>query len=421
MLRIYRSKRKGNIQMRKKSILVLACFFALGLHLSLKSGEVNTLNGSDQVGVLKQWAKGENIDLYDNYGKKLKSLSKENFISWSNRPLRDPKKGQVFVGLTNGVGLTVVVDEWLDEGLKVKIPFVVKGKKTMSISYDDVHKVIFLDQVSGSDREILNKEIKQFKIEDDDILFLESDSLKGLLSTVSDTVLKFERGSKTKNFKLNKVRAFVLANEMEEVKEELLLKTTNGYEFPVSDFKEVEKRLIFQTALGEISLRRSQVSSINYRPKNRLYLADLKPIKVEENYPWAKEKKESYPFKYQVNRRTKYPLSTATKIWRHGIAAHSDSKLTWKVPEGAKTLSGAVALDYQSSGYKGSVHFRIYVDGEKKFDSGLVKGTTVTYFKVPLEGKKKLKLEVVTDPGNEKKYNEHDKANWLGLVVTLKK
>ncbi|HHL2060052.1 TPA: NPCBM/NEW2 domain-containing protein, partial [Clostridium perfringens] len=64
-----------------------------------------------------------------------------------------------------------------------------------------------------------------------------------------------------------------------------------------------------------------------------------------------------------------------------------------------------------------SVIFKIYVDGEEKFNSGIVNGTTdQQYVKVDVKDAKELKL-IVTDADNG---NKQDHANWADAkLVTL--
>ena len=168
---------------------------------------------------------------------------------------------------------------------------------------------------------------------------------------------------------------------MLERKKELLLKTVDGFEFPLSSFERVGENFSIDSDLGSFLIHKNKLSSISYYPKNRVFLGDLTPSKVLEYLPDEK-KMEHYPFSYKINRsvRVQEPLKTKKRLWKNGIGVHSDSKLTWDVPSDAKQLTGAVAMDIDAEG-KGSVHFRIYTDDSKVFDSGLMTGQDeVKYF-----------------------------------------
>ena len=72
-------------------------------------------------------------------------------------------------------------------------------------------------------------------------------------------------------------------------------------------------------------------------------------------------------------------------------------------------FSSYVGVDRQMYNTVGSVSFEVYVDGEKKFDSELMKSKDpMKYLEVDINGAKELKL-VVTDGGNG---NGSDHATW---------
>jgi len=390
--------------------------------LSLPADSITTLTGS-QEGSLKEWPEKNTLTVVDKEGNAISSLSKEVFISWKARSVMASQAGRVFVRLTNGVGMQARATVWTEESVTLSHSQFGEGDKKMrTFSFEDVRQLIFLDNVLGAKREALIQKIKNIGVKDDDLLFLENDYLKGLLTYVDDTVLQFERNDKSTTFKTEKVLAVVLANPLLEDKRELLLKTIDGFEFPISSFKSVGDKISINSDLGPFVIHKNKVSSVTYLPKNRQFLGDIAPYKVEERLPGEDMDMEHYPFSYKVNRSVhkQQSLTTKKRRWKNGIGVHSDSKLTWKVPRNAKQLTGAVAIDNEAFG-AGSVHFRIHTDGDKVFDSGLVTGEDeAKYFSVDLQGKKNVTLEVLTDPDKEEKDFTKDRADWLDLIVTLK-
>ena len=87
--------------------------------------------------------------------------------------------------------------------------------------------------------------------------------------------------------------------------------------------------------------------------------------------------------------------------YERGIGAHSTSTIIYDLSDKDYAyFSSYVGVDRQVYGSVGSVTFEVWVDGEKKFDSGLMTSRDAQkYVEVDINGAKELKL-VVTDGGN---------------------
>ncbi|VYT63202.1 DUF5011 domain-containing protein [Clostridium tertium] len=84
-----------------------------------------------------------------------------------------------------------------------------------------------------------------------------------------------------------------------------------------------------------------------------------------------------------------------------GIGTHATSTIIYDLTDKDYSyFSSYVGVDRQMFGSVGSVIFQVYVDGEKKFDSGLMNSRdSMKYLEIDINGAKELKL-VVTDGGN---------------------
>lgn len=96
--------------------------------------------------------------------------------------------------------------------------------------------------------------------------------------------------------------------------------------------------------------------------------------------------------------------------YERGIGAHSSSTIVYDLSDkNYDYFTSFVGVDRQMYGSVGSVGFEVYVDGEKKFDSGLMNSRDPQKFiEVDINGAGELKL-VVTDGGNG---NGSDHATW---------
>ncbi|RDY27320.1 DUF5011 domain-containing protein [Romboutsia weinsteinii] len=96
--------------------------------------------------------------------------------------------------------------------------------------------------------------------------------------------------------------------------------------------------------------------------------------------------------------------------YERGIGAHSTSTIIYDLTDKDYAyFTSYVGVDRQKFGSVGSVSFEVYVDGEKKFDSGLMNSRDAQkYVEVDINDAKELKL-VVTDGGNGQ---GSDHATW---------
>lgn len=96
--------------------------------------------------------------------------------------------------------------------------------------------------------------------------------------------------------------------------------------------------------------------------------------------------------------------------YERGIGTHATSTIVYDLTDkDSAYFSSFVGVDRQMFGSVGAVSFEVYVDGEKKFDSGVMNSRDPQKFvEVDINGAKELKL-VVKDGGNG---NGSDHATW---------
>ncbi|WP_052097388.1 NPCBM/NEW2 domain-containing protein [Paenibacillus odorifer] len=101
--------------------------------------------------------------------------------------------------------------------------------------------------------------------------------------------------------------------------------------------------------------------------------------------------------------------------YERGIGAHSNSTIVYDLSDkNVDYFTSYVGVDRQMYGSVGSVSFEVFVDGEKKFDSGVMGSRDPQKFiELDINEAKELKL-VVTDGGNG---NGSDHATWGGAKL----
>ena len=110
-------------------------------------------------------------------------------------------------------------------------------------------------------------------------------------------------------------------------------------------------------------------------------------------------------------------LRAGGRIWRRGIGAHAPSRIRWNLDGGWRELRGAVAVDDSVllEPAKGSVIFRLHLDGELAWESPTLSAgdPPVTFPTLALAGKRELALEADMAGG----LNQGDRANWLRMML----
>ncbi|HPD32129.1 MAG TPA: NPCBM/NEW2 domain-containing protein [Phycisphaerae bacterium] len=103
------------------------------------------------------------------------------------------------------------------------------------------------------------------------------------------------------------------------------------------------------------------------------------------------------------------PLRIREKSYEKGLGHHAPGEIVIDVSEGYDRLEAEVGVQWMGGGTPGSVVFQVLVDGEKKFDSGVMREKDDPKpVSVPLAGARTLTLKL-TDAGDGLGF---DTANW---------
>lgn len=142
------------------------------------------------------------------------------------------------------------------------------------------------------------------------------------------------------------------------------------------------------------------------------FLSELEPSAVEDGSPFGDDL--GLVWRHRVDASvTGAPLRAGGRTWRRGLGVHAPSRLTYALDGSWKELRGACAVDDQvlllSS--RGSVVFRILVDGEERWASPIQRAgdAPLEFPAISLAGARELALEA--DMSTE--FHVGDRADWL--------
>ena len=146
------------------------------------------------------------------------------------------------------------------------------------------------------------------------------------------------------------------------------------------------------------------------------FLSDLEPLDLGPVSPTGDDLGMVWPPRMD-RARTGEPLRAGGRTWRRGIGVQAPSRISWELGGQWQSLAGRVAIDDSvlTLPRRGSVIFRVWVDGERRFESPVVRGgdPPVDLGRIDLAGARELVLEV--DPSTD--LWMADRADWLRPIL----
>ena len=111
---------------------------------------------------------------------------------------------------------------------------------------------------------------------------------------------------------------------------------------------------------------------------------------------------------------TPVKLQIRDEVYESGLGHHAAGEIVIKLDGKYSLFEAEVGVQWQGGGEEGSVVFQVYVDDEKRFDSGIMKQTDEAKpIRVSVEGASILRL-VSTDAGDGIR---NDAADWVNMKL----
>lgn len=104
------------------------------------------------------------------------------------------------------------------------------------------------------------------------------------------------------------------------------------------------------------------------------------------------------------------PLSVDGKVYAHGLGTHAGSEVVFALDGRYSGFTAIAGVDDAAD--PGEVIFQVWVDGQKAWDSGVMRKGASKPVAVPLAGRKELRL--VVDPNGP---NDWDHADWVNAQL----
>lgn len=135
-----------------------------------------------------------------------------------------------------------------------------------------------------------------------------------------------------------------------------------------------------------------------------VYLSDLKPDS-DRHVPFLEL---SWPYRMDRSVSGEW-LRSGGRLYLKGIGVHSASRLTYLLSEPYRRFQAELGIDDETAG-RGSVRFRVFLDGSMKYESPMVTGG-MPPVPVSLDVTGVKRLDLIVDYAD--RADEMDRADWL--------
>ena len=169
---------------------------------------------------------------------------------------------------------------------------------------------------------------------------------------------------------------------------------------------------------SELALDWSTVLEVVVDDGSLVFLSELAPLGEEgKGAPFGDE--VGMVWEHRIDHNVAGgTLTTAGTVWRRGIGMHAPTRVTWELDGGFSRLRGTVGIDdsarWNPVGARGSVVFRVWLDGEPAWESAVVRGGdgALAMPALDVSGVRELVLEA--DMAGDFR---GDRANWIRLLL----
>ena len=176
--------------------------------------------------------------------------------------------------------------------------------------------------------------------------------------------------------------------------------------YPSSDYEasQDEPYLIFRIQSGGSDADGENAPTANVPQENVVYLSSLNPVSAAQG--WGD---------LVADRSVGGgPIRLGKRVYPKGLGTHAPSKLEYEIPAGFAHFEAMVGVDHDTTG-RGSVIVSVYLDGERRFQSGVLTGVSdAVPIRIPLGSARRLLLEANPTPDGK----QHDHLDWADARFT---
>ncbi len=243
----------------------------------------------------------------------------------------------------------------------------------------------------------------------DSVWLLNGDEISGLIEAVDEDTVRVQADVGPIPIEIARIAALVFNPDLKQQPKptgpRAWIGTTDGSRLLATQLQLDDKRLRLTTSAG-LTWKTDPGELVWLQPfgGRAVYLSDLEPT----DYRHEPFLNLSWP--YQTDRSvTGTHLRADGRIYFKGLGTHSAARLSYRLDESYARFEAELAID-DSTESRGSVQYRILVDGTEKYASPIVRGSDPP-LSVKVETTDAKRLELIVDYAEQADQQDH--ANWL--------
>lgn len=244
----------------------------------------------------------------------------------------------------------------------------------------------------------------------DRLILANDDELSGRVEAIQKGVIQFRTDAGPVPVEIRRTRALIFNPSL------ISRPTAKGIR-AWTGFADGSRLLATQLVMDERSLKITAAGGLGWNTASRqltwlapqgagrvVYLSDLKP----DSYRHVPFLELSWPYRMDRSVSGRW-LRSGANLYLKGIGVHSASRLTYRLSEPYRRFQAELAIDDETAG-RGSVRFRVFLDGSMKYESPMVTGD-VPPVPVSLDVTGVKRLDLIVDYAD--RADEMDRADWL--------
>ena len=280
----------------------------------------------------------------------------------------------------------------------------------LKLPLESLAGIVFQPPGGPQERDLLLDRVLRAAGDSDRLLLDNGDELTGLVEAIQSETVQLHAEAGTGKIETPRVVAVIFNPALRQKPKQQPLRAWAGF---ADGSRLLADRLLLDesavritTALGH-TWKTSPKSLVALQPLGgrAVYLSDLKPAEYRHT-PWL-----ALTWPFQADRNvTGGRLRCGGRLYLKGLGLHSKAELIYALDGAYRRFDAELGIDDSTAG-RGSVQFRVLVDGQEKYSSKTIRGGgTAVPISIDLSGAKRL--ELVVDFAD--RADVLDRADWLG-------
>ena len=283
-----------------------------------------------------------------------------------------------------------------------------KSLARLKLPLEALAGIVFQPPGARQERDLLLDRVLHAAGNSDRLLLDNGDELTGLLEAIDSEAVKLQAEAGPLRIETPRIIAVIFNPALRQKPKQQPLRAWAGFADGsrlLADRLLVDESLTITTSLGH-TWKTSPKGLVALQPLGgrATYLSDLKPAEYRHT-PWL-----ALLWPFQADRNvTGGRLRCGGRLYLKGLGVHSKAELIYALDGQYRRFDAELGIDDSTAG-RGSVQFRVHVDGQEKFASKTIRGGgTAVPISVDLSGAKRL--ELIVDFADRADVLDH--ADWL--------